>query len=154
MGAFDGIPNILVPNDELDPDAAKAFRKKWKWDAHEMVIMRGAFSAGDQEAVGNAATKTTGKKNEVAYVGGTGQMKMLERMILDWTLTDHGRKVEVTPGAIRRLPANYSNPLLEMCDELATAMTEEEQADFFGSANGSISKKISETNLSLMKSSK
>jgi hypothetical protein len=133
MGAFDQVANITVPDDEGDPIGARLFRKKWGWDAHEVVIMRGSFSAGDQEAVGNASMQAD-KKGNISFQGGSGRIKLLERMIVDWTLAQNGRKVEVTPQAIKRLPANYSNPLLEKCDELASAMTEEEQDDFFGSA--------------------
>jgi len=147
MGAFDQVANIVVPNDEGDPVGAKIFRKKWGWDAHELVILRGSFSAGDQEAVGNAAT-TTDKKGNPTFQAGSGRLKLLERMIVDWTLAVNGRKVDVTPQAIRRLPANYSNPLLERCDELAQAMTEEEQEDFFASANGHSSTSWVETSLS------
>jgi len=134
MGAFDVVPNLVIP----DPDNAQAaaeFRRKWRWEAHEQVIMRGSFTAGDQEAIGNAASSTD-RRGDVSYNAGTGRLKLLECMIVDWTLAVDGRKVEVTPGAIKRLPANYSLPLLEKCDELATAMSEEEQEDFFASANG------------------
>ena len=147
MGAFDQVSNIAVPDDEGDPVGAKLFRKKWKWDAHEVVILRGTFSAGDQEAVGNASM-VTGKKNDVVFQAGTGRLKLLERMIVDWTLAANGRKVDVTPQAIKRLPANYTKPLLDRCDEVAQGMTEEEIEDFFGSANGHSSTSVVETNLS------
>lgn len=149
MGAFDTVPNIVIPDDEADPIAAAAFRKKWGWERHEQVIMRGSFSAGDQEAVGNAAM-TTDKKGNMSYQAGTGRLMLLSRMIVDWTFTAGGRKVSVTPEAIRRLKSNYTTPLLEKCDELAAGMTEEEQEDFFGSANGHISENLVETNLSLL----
>jgi hypothetical protein len=144
MGAFDQIANIVIPNDE-DPEAAKAFRKRWNWEAHEVVILRGTFSAGDQEAVGNASL-VTDKKGGTLFAAGTGRLKMLERMIVDWTFMQNGRKVEVTPAAIKRLPANYSKPLTDRCDELAQAMTEEEQEDFFTSANGHSSENWAEMN--------
>lgn len=134
MGAFDTTPNITVP-DDTDPIAAAAFRKKWGWEPHELVIMRGSFSAGDQEAIGNAAVSTD-KGGKMIFQAGSGRLALLQRMIVDWTFAAGGRKVEVRPETIKRLPANYSNPLLEKCDELAQGMTEEEQDDFFGSVNG------------------
>lgn len=146
MGAFDTIPNIVIPDDEADPGAAAAFRKKWGWEPHEQVIMRGSFSAGDQEAVGNAAM-TTDRKGKTSYQAGTGRLMLLNRMIVDWTFTSGGRKVSVTPEAVRRLRSNYTTPLLEKCDELAQGMTEEEQEDFFGSAKEHISESSFETNL-------
>ena len=149
MGAFDTTPNITIPDDEADPIAAAAFRRKWGWDAHEIVIIRGSFSAGDQEAVGNAAM-TMDKKGNAKYQAGTGRLALLQRMIEDWTLSAGGRKVPVTPEAIRRLKSNYTTPILEKCDELAQGMTEEEQEDFFGAANGHISENFAETKLSLM----
>ncbi len=139
MGAFDDIPNVLVP-DDTDMEAAKAFRRKWKWDAHEQVILRGTFTAADHEAVQNATSPTAPtqqrKVTEVEARVGTGHLRLLERMIVDWTFTQNGRKVGVTPQAIRRLPANYVTPLLERCDEIAVGMSEEEQDDFLPSANG------------------
>jgi hypothetical protein len=149
MGAFDVVRNIAVPDDEGDPVGARLFRAKWHWDPHEIVFMRGTFSAGDQEAVGNAATSAS-KKGDITYRGGSGRIALLVQMIVDWTFTANGRKVEVTPQAIKRLPANYSNPLLEKCDELAAAMTEEEQEDFFDSANGHFPIIASEASLSRM----
>jgi hypothetical protein len=44
---------------------------------------------------------------------------------------------------------NYSSPILERCDELAQTMTEEEQTDFFPSANGHTEENSVEANLSL-----
>lgn len=134
MGAFDLVPNKVIPDPD-DTEGAVAFREKWRWEAHEQVIMRGSLTAGDQETIGNGAT-ITDKKGQMTYMGGTGKMKMLECMIVDWTFAVDGRKVEVSPRNIRRLPANYWQPLLEYCDELAVTMEEDEQMDFFGSANG------------------
>lgn len=148
MGAFDVVPNIVIPDPDK-PEEEAAFRKKWGWERHEQVIMRGSFSAGDQEAVGNAAT-VTDKKGNMSYQAGTGRLALLGRMIVDWTFTAGGRKVPVTPDAIRRLPSSYTTPLLEKCDELAQGMTEEEQENFFASANGHISENSVETSLSLL----
>lgn len=134
MGAFDVVKNITIP----DPDNAKAseaFRKKWGWEPHEQVIIRGAYTQGDQEAVGNVASSTT-KDGKLVLQAGTGRTKLLEQMIVDWTLSQGGRKVEVTPKNIRRLPAQYSTPILEKCDELAAAMSEEDQKNSSTSANG------------------
>ena len=136
MGAFDNqTANIAVPDDEADPIAAAAFRKRWGWDAHEIVMMRGTYTAGDMEAVGNASISKD-KQNNPVFSAGSGRVHLLARMIVDWTLSAGGRKVAVTIEAIRHLPANYSTPLLEKCDELAKGMTEDEQEDFFISANG------------------
>jgi hypothetical protein len=134
MGAFDQVTNITVPDDEGDPIGATAFRKRYGWEPHEVVIMRGMFTTGDMEAVGNASMSVD--KNKPTFSGGSGRVHLLHRMIVDWTFSAGGRKVPVTLDAIRRLPANYSTPLLEKCDALAQGMTEEEQSDFFGSANG------------------
>ena len=135
MGAFDQAPNITVPDDGADAVVAAAFRQKWGWEQHEVVIMRGAYTAGDLEAVGNASLTLDKQKNPV-FSTGTGRLRLLERMIVGWTLKAGGRDVPVTFDAIRRLPANYTTPLLEKCDDLAGGKTEEEQADFFISANG------------------
>jgi len=134
MGAFDDVANILLP-DPSDPDAAVAFRKKWGWDAHEQVIIRGAFTAGDQEVVTNASVNTT-KKGETIFQAGTARLKLMDRMILDWTFARNGVKIPKTLDAIKRLPASYSTPILEICDQLSSSMTETEQEDFFDSANG------------------
>lgn len=135
MAAFDLIPHVHVPDDEGNPEAARAFRKRWGWEPHEVVIIRGTFTAGMQEDVGNASTRID-KKGNAELLGGTGRRKLLEVMIVDWTLTESGRKVSVTPDSIKRLPANYSTPLLARCDEIAAAMNEEEQNDFFDTVNG------------------
>jgi hypothetical protein len=154
MGAFDVIANITVPDPSGGPASAayrekhgqeataeQEFRAKWGWEPHEQVIMRGAFTAGDHEAVQNATSPMTpvqqGKQvTELGARMGTGQMTMLERMVLDWTFTSGGRKVEVTPDMIRRLPSTYLTPLLEKCAEIAVAMTPEQQKAFLPSANG------------------
>lgn len=133
MGAFDVIPNITIPDPD-DTKASEAFRKKWGWEPHEQVIMRGTFTQADQEAIGNAASTAT-KDGKIIIQAGTGRTQLLEQMIVDWTLTQNGRKVEVTPKNIRRLPAKYSTPILEECDKLAAAMSEEEQEDFLDSAS-------------------
>lgn len=148
MGAFDETPNILIPDDEADPQAAAAFRKRWNWDPHEVVMLRGSYTAGDAEVVNNASMQTD-KQGKPIMVFGTGRLALLTRMIVDWTLAKNGRKVEVTPAAIRRLPANYTTPILERCDELAKAMTEEEQEDFLAGVNGHTVDASNETSLSL-----
>jgi hypothetical protein len=147
MGAFDQAANIVIPDDEGDPVGAKLFRRKWRWDQHEIVILRGVFVAGDQDAVSNAAL-VSDKKGNAVYAAGTGRLRMLERMIVDWTLAQNGRKVDVTPQNIKRLPTNYTQPLLDRCDELAGAMSEEEQEVFFSSANGLSRTSLEEMNLS------
>lgn len=147
MGAFDDTSPITVP-DPTDPQAEQAFRKKWGWEPHELVILRGTYTAGDQESVNNASIVTT-KKGEATFQLGTARLKLLECMILDWTLMRNGQKVPVSPGMIKRLPANYCTPLLERCDELAATMQEQEQEDFFVSANGHSSGSSTKTKLFL-----
>jgi hypothetical protein len=135
MGAFDAVPHILVPDDERDPAAAKAFRSKYGWEPHEQVILRGTFTAGMQETVSNASV-ISDKKGKMQMLGGTGRIKLLECMIVDWTFSSNGHKVPINAETIKRLPSRYCLPLLEKCDELAASiMDEEEQDDFFGSAN-------------------
>jgi hypothetical protein len=154
MGAFDEKNNVLVPDDEASPDEAKAFRKKWRWDAHEVVILKGAYEAADHESVQNASApsmNTREKPPKEMGLGRTGSahIKMLERMIVDWTLAKNGRKVEVTPASIRRLPSNYTTPLLAKIDEISTGMSEEEQEDFLASANGHSQARSEDMSLSL-----
>lgn len=138
MGAFDKRDNIIIPDDDKDTAAAVAFRKKWGWDAHEQIIIRGVFTAGDQEEMENASSHLAGKgKNRnIEVKTGSARFKLLERMIVDWTLTENGRPVAVTKEAIRRLPTNYRKPVLEACDDIAMTLDEEEQEDFLPSANG------------------
>lgn len=137
MGAFDAKPNILIPDDDRDPKAAAEFRKKWGWDAGEQIIIRGVFTAGDQEEMENASSEIAGKgkKRNLKVKTGSARFKLLERMIVNWTLTEKGRTVPVTPEAIRRLPSNYRKPVLETCDEIAMTMDDEEQEDFLPDAS-------------------
>src|SRR5258708_7710820 len=136
MGAFDVIANITIPNPD-DTAASDAFRKKWKWEAHEQIIIKGQFTTADQETMENAssAIKGKGNKRDVQLRTGSARRKLLEVMIVDWTLAISGRKVEVSPENIGRLPANYRTPILEACDEIAMTMDEEEQEDFLHSAS-------------------
>lgn len=136
MGAFDTVANITIPNPE-DPKTAEAFRKKWRWDAHEQIIVRGTFTAADQEEMENAssALRGVGKKRELDVRTGSARRKLLERMIVDWTLTQDGRVRPVTPENIGKLPANYRKPILDVCDEIAMTMSEEEQEGFLPSAS-------------------
>lgn len=152
MGAFDQAPNITVPDDDGDPIAAAAFRQRWKWETYEVVIMRGTYTAGDLEAVNNVLSRLDKQKNP-QIVGGTARLHMLHRLIVGWTFKAGGRDVPVSLDAIRRLPANYMMPLLQKGDEIASgAMTEEEQTDFFPSANGHSEENSIETSLSLFPS--
>ena len=137
MGAFDVVPPITIP----DPEGGKAskafcekhgdnataeqeFRDKWRWEPHEQIIIKGQFSTVDQEIMENAASALKGKGNKktVEMRSGTARRKMLEVMIIDWTLTQNGRKMAVTPQSIGMLPTNYRTPVLEMCDEIAKAI--------------------------------
>jgi len=138
MGAFDEKPNILIPDDDRDTEAAKAFRVKWGWDAHDQIIVRGTFTAADQEQMENASStlRGKGKKRNIEMKTGSARRTLLERMIVNWTLTKNGQIMPVTPETIGKLPANYRKPVLEACDEIAMTMDEEEQEDFLPSANG------------------
>jgi hypothetical protein len=135
MGAFDKAKDILVPNDEK-PEEAAAFRKKWGWEPHEQIIMRGKMTAGIQEEISNAST-VIGADNTAVIQTGSGRMTMLEHMIVRWTLTRGGGLVDVNVDTIRELPMAYTTPLFEVCDELAKGvMSEEQQKTFLHSANG------------------
>ena len=136
MGAFDVKPPIAIP-DPSEPEKAEAFRKKWGWEEHEQVLIKGTIDVADQEYVTNLTAKS-GKRGEFELQAGTGRYALLDRMIQDWTLLQNGHRVPVNKANIRRLPANYANPILEEIDKLAAGMTEEEQEDFLTSANGYI----------------
>ncbi len=153
MGAFDQAANITIPDDEGDPVAAAEFRRRWGWEPHEIIILRGSYTAADMEAIGNASMALDKQKNPV-FSAGSGRLHLLHRMIVGWTLKAGGRDVPVSLEAIRRLPASYSTPVLEKCDELAKGLTEEEQEDFFISANGHSEESSGEMRLSLLPSSK
>lgn len=137
MGAFDKAKPVIIPDPE-DAKASEAFRKKWGWEAHEQIIIRGQFTAADQEAMENAsaALEGKGKHRMVKMQTGTARRTLLERMIVDWTLTEGGRPVEVNAANIGRLPSNYRKPVLEACDAIARVMDEDEQDDFLDGANG------------------
>ena len=136
MGAFSKKrKNIVIP----DPDDTKGsaeFREKWGWEPHEQIMIRSVFSQGVSESIGNASTQVDGEGN-ITLLAGTGRTSMLENMIVGWTLTDDdGVPVSVTPENIRELPPEYSTPVLEMCDKLATGMSKVEQKRFLGSVKG------------------
>lgn len=150
MGAFDSTPNITIPNPDK-PDEAAAFRAKWKWEPHEQVLIKGIYTTADQETVENASSGVSGKgKGAQADLRiGSSRRRLLEVMIVDWTLAQNGRKVEVSSAAIARLPSTYREPILEEIDKVAGGMDEEEQEDFTISANGRSSETLAETSLSL-----
>lgn len=140
MGAFDDVGTVTIP-DPNDPKKAEEFRKKWKWEPHEQVILRGSYTAGLMEAVTNASVTSDlgkGKKNsKIQLASGSGKIKLMEVMIVGWTLMRNGQIVDVTPNSIRQLPAQYQTPILEACDEITGEnMDEEEQEAFLRSANG------------------
>lgn len=136
MGAFDEAPDILIPDDS-DPVAAAAFRKRWKWEPHEQVTIRGTYSAADQELIENASAgiKRDGKKRDLELHSGTARRKLLELMIKNWTFAKNGVPVPVNRETIGKLPPNYRNPILERIDEITEGMSEEEQEDFLVSAS-------------------
>src|SRR5215469_6533184 len=117
MGAFDPKDNIPIPDDE-HPEEAAAFRKKWRWDPHEIIIDKGVYNTVDQETVENAGgrLKGEGRKSEAEMRIGSSRFKLLEVMIVDWTLTLNGRRQEVSRNAIARLPSNYRTPVLQKID--------------------------------------
>ena len=137
MGAFDDVPNITLP-DPTDQEAAAAFRKKWGWEPHEQVLLKGAIEVADQEYVTNLTAKAGKRGGNIELQAGTGRFALLDRMIMDWHFLRNGQKVPVTRENIRRLKANYANPILEAIDAIAAGMSEEEQEDFLNSANGHI----------------
>ena len=142
MGAFDDVSPITLPeNDEQ--------RKKWRWEPHEQVVIKGSITVADQEYISNHYGKSS-KSGQIEFQMGTGRYALLDLMILSWTLTHHGQRVPVTPENIRRLPANYSNPILEVCDRLAASMSEQEQEDFLDSASAPIAESSESAKLSLM----
>jgi len=153
MGAFDVAKPITIPDDSK-PEEAAAFRKKWGWEAHEQVTIKGAYTGVEQEAVDNAsnAIKGKGKNRDFDIRVGTARNKLLEVMIVGWTFVQNGRSVEVTDRAILRLPANYRKPILEKCDEIAQTMDEEEEEDFLAPANGHSQASLDEMKSSLMPS--
>lgn len=142
MGAFDEVSPVIIPNPD-NPEMAEAFRKKWKWDAHEQCIIRGSYTAAAMEAVTNATLHSemgSGKKNNITLQSGTGRIKLIECMVIRWTFAKNGQVVPINAHSIRQLPYNYQTPILEVCDDLAKDMlSEEEQSDFLNSANGLIS---------------
>lgn len=151
MGAFDDTGTVVVPDPESPEDAA-AFRKRWKWEAHEQVILKGTYTTADQESVENASSgmKGTGKQAALDVRLGSSRRRLLEVMILDWTLARNGMKVEVTKEAIGRLPANYRDPILSAIDTIASGMSEDEQQLFTSGANGHTRANSDETSRSLM----
>jgi hypothetical protein len=150
MGAFDDVADITLP-DPSDPEGAAAFRKKWGWEAHEVVLIKGTIEVADQEYVTNLTAKAGKRGGDIQLQAGTGRFALLDRMIRDWHFLRNGQKVPVTRENIRRLPANYANPILEAIDKIANGMTEEEQEDFLAYANGHIVDSFEQTSPSLLK---
>jgi len=153
MGAFDEVAPVTLP-DPSDQEQATAFRKKWGWEQHEQVMLKGQIVVADQEYVTNQyLTSGTGKKSgEVTMQAGHGRFALLDRMIIDWSFLRNGQRVPVNRENIRRLPATYSNPILETIDKIAAGMSEEEQTDFLDSANGHTVDASESTSLPLLRS--
>jgi hypothetical protein len=156
MGAFDVIPNITLPDPDK-PEEEKAFRAKWRWEAHEQVILKGVFTAGDQEAMTNVANsvKKIGDDPddaEVEVLSGSARLKLLELMIVDWTLRDGNRKAKVGLAMIKRLPTNYTVPILEVCDRMAAGLSKKEKKSLPTSANGHSPETSVEENQPLLQS--
>ena len=157
MGAFDQDNPIILP-DPNDPVAAEKFRKKWGWENHEQVILKGSYTAADMESVTNASVASElgsrkGNQQNITIQSGTGRIQLMICMIKDWTFTANGARVPVNPRTIRQLPYRYQQPILEKCDELAEEMLdEEEQESFLKDANGHISENFDLMKLHQMKS--
>ena len=149
MGAFDEKPPIVLP-DPGNPETAAAFRKRWGWEDHEQVMIKGVVTVSDQEYVSNHYGKAD-RRGQIEISMGTGRYALLDRMIINWTFLANGMPVKVSPETIRRLPANYSNPILEEIDRLAATMTEDEQSAFLIESNGHIGGDSESGSLSLMK---
>lgn len=144
MGAFDDVAPITLPRSEEE-------RKRWRWEPHEQILIKGTVTVADQEYVTDQYGQS-GKNGAVEVRMGKGRFALLDRMIISWTLTQNGHPVPVNTLSIRRLPANYSNAILEVVDSITAQMTEQEQEDFLPSVNGhtvesSRSEKFSLTNL-------
>lgn len=143
MGAFDDIESIVLPRSDEE-------RKKWHWEPHEQVVIKGSITVADQEYVTDQYGEQ-GKKGNLEIKMGKGRFALLDRMIISWTFMKNGQQVPLTPAYIRRLPAHYANAILEVIDGLAQTMSEEEQEDFLDSANGHIVGNSTEASLSLTK---
>jgi hypothetical protein len=142
MGAFDDVSPITIPRSEDE-------RKRWRWEAHEQVVIKGTITVADQEYVTDRYGKS-GKNGSVEVQMGKGRFALLDRMIMSWTFLKSGQPVPVNTMTIRRLPATYSNAILEVIDGLTQSMSEEEQEDFLASANGHTVDGSRSENLSLM----
>jgi len=142
MGAFDDVAPITLPRSEEE-------RKRWGWEPHEQVVLKGSITVADQEYVTDQYGKS-GKSGGIEMQMGKGRFAILDRMIMSWTFLQKGQPVPVNALMIRRLPAQYSNAILEVIDSLAQTMTQEEQEDFLPSANGHIVDGSKSENLSLM----
>ena len=153
MGAFDDVAPIIIP--DTDPQKAEEFRKKWGWEPHEQVIIRGEYTAGHMRAVTNASLQSDlgGSKSSVTLQSGDGRIELMRTMIVDWTLSRNGQKVPISTQTIQQLPFRYMTPILEVCDRLASAtLSEEEQADFLDSAHEPISENSAKAKVRLLKS--
>lgn len=147
MGAFDTVPNIVLPDPDK-PEEAAAFRAKWRWEAHEQILLKGQWTAADMEAAGNISSGFSGQQ-ETEMRMGSARLVLLDRMIVDWTLMSGGRPVKKSSEMVRRLPSNYTLPILEICDRIATGMSQEAQDAFLDSANGHTTENSDVTNFSL-----
>lgn len=128
MGAFDDFPPVTIPRSEDE-------RKKWGWETHEQVLLKGCMDVSDQKFTANKMGKM-GKNSEMEVQMGEGRYALLERMILSWTFTKNGQMVALSPANIGRLPSSYSTPILAVIDEITSGMSEVEQEAFLDSANG------------------
>jgi hypothetical protein len=128
MGAFDDVAPIIIPRSDDE-------RRAWGWEAHEQVILKGSITVGDQEYVTNRYGKVDGKGNTEVQMG-TGRYALLDRMIVSWTFQYNGQPVMLSPANIKRLPAHYSNHILEVIDSIADPMKVQAQEDFLDSVNG------------------
>jgi len=150
MAAFDEGGTITLPRSEEE-------RRHWGWEPHEQVIVKDTYNAADMEFVGNHIAKSgvaqKNSKGALEVTFGTSRLKLLERMIVTWTLTDRaGRPVPVSPLSIARLKANYTDAILSVCDEIAQTLSEEEQEDFLPAVVAPVQAHSSQTSLLPMSS--
>jgi hypothetical protein len=142
MGAFDDFSPVTIPESEEQ-------RKRWGWEPHEQVVLKGSMDIADQEYTANQMGALK-KDKSLEIRMGTGRFSLLDRMILSWTFTRNGKAVPLSQANIRKLPSRYSTPILEAIDRIVAPMSEEEQTDFLDSANGRIVESSGSESLSPM----
>lgn len=109
MGAFSRVKEITLP---ANPEQCKA----WGWDAHETVTIKNKFTVGDMED----STSIQGTAEDGTPNVTVSSSKMLDAMITSWNLTDDaGNVVPKSLEAVRQLPMNYVEPILDAIDKVS-----------------------------------